>query len=114
VVGKTLAESGSDVIRLKMSKALKDQAYGAGREAQTGILAGVKAFNKDLSGSNVFSGLPRYGSVCPTELNAFIGGNSPASKLWVLYAGSGKPDGAIKAMTEKITAKGGKVCPRFV
>jgi len=119
LVGKTLAEILKvDVIKIEdIERPSKEQAYGAGREASTqGKSWPVKPFNKDISSyDRIFVGCPVWFGMPTPELNAFIEQVDFTGKQVVVFVtlGGGGPDKAIKAMTEKITAKGGKVVSSF-
>ena len=119
LVGKTLAEIlKADVIKIEdITRPSKDEAYGAGREASIqGKSWPVKPFNKDISGyDRIFVGCPVWFGMPTPELNAFIEQVDFTGKQVVVFVtlGGGGPDKAIKAMTEKITAKGGKVVSSF-
>jgi len=119
LVGKTLAEIlKADVIKIEdVERPSKERAYGAGREASTqGKSWPVKPFNKDLSGyDRIFVGCPVWFGMPTPEFNAFVEQVDFNGKQVVVFVtlGGGSQDKAIKAMTEKIAAKGGKVVSSF-
>lgn len=119
LVAKTLAESlKADVIKIEdITRPSEDAAYTSGKVAATqGKSWPVKPFNKDLSGyDRIFVGSPVWFGMPTPELNAFIEQVDFNGKQVVVFVtlGGGNQDRAIKAMTEKITAKGGKVVSSF-
>ena len=108
----------ADVIQIEdVTKPSKKMAYGAGREASIqGKSWPVKPFNTDLTGyDRIFVGCPVWFSMPPPEFNAFIEQADLTGKQVVVFVtlGGGSQEKAIKTMTEKVTAKGGKVVSSF-
>ena len=119
LTAKTLAEIiKADVIKLEdVTKPSREQAYGAGKEAsKQGKSWPIKPFNKDLSDyDRIFVGCPVWFGMPTPEFNAFIEQVDFNGKQVIVFVslGGGSPDNAIKTMTEKVTAKGGKVVSSF-
>ena len=119
LVAKTLAGIiKADVIKIEdIERPSKDDAYASGKVAATqGKSWPVKPFKTDLSGySRIFVGSPVWFKMPTPEFNAFVEQVNFAGKQVVVFVtmGAGGQDVAIKAMTEKITAKGGKVVSSF-
>lgn len=119
LVAKTLAEIiKADVIKIEdVTRPAKDEAYTTGKEAATqGKSWPVKPFKTDLSGyDRIFAGCPVWFGMPTPEFNAFVEQADFTGKQVVVFVtlGGGGQDKAIKAMTEKITAKGGKVVSSF-
>ncbi len=119
LVGKTLAEIlKADTIGIEdVTKPTRDQAYGAGKEASLqGKPWPIKPFKTDWSGyGRIFVGSPVWFGMPTPEFNACIEQASFTGKQVVVFVtlGGGSPDTAIKAMTEKVTAKGGRVVSSF-
>ena len=119
LVAKTLAEIlRADVIKIEdVTRPTRDEAYAAGKEAaQQGKSWPIKPFNTDLSGySRIFVGCPVWFGMPTPEFNAFVEQVSFTGKQVVVFVtlGGGGQDKAIKAMTEKVAAKGGKVVSSF-
>ena len=119
LVGKTLAEIlKADVIEIEdVTRPSKDQAYGAGKEAATqGKSWPIKPFKTDFSGyDRIFVGCPVWFGMPAPEFNAFVEQADFTGKQVVVFVtlGGFGPDKAIKAMSNKITAKGGRVVSSF-
>jgi flavodoxin len=119
LVGKTLAGIlKADVIGIEdVTKPTREQAFGAGKEASLqGKSWPIKPFNKDLSSySRIFVGCPVWFGMPTPEFNAFVEQVSFTGKQVVVFVtlGGGSQEKAIKTMTEKVTAKGGKVVSSF-
>ncbi|MCX7591799.1 MAG: hypothetical protein N2255_09245 [Kiritimatiellae bacterium] len=119
IVAKTLAEMlKADLLKLEDEKPIsRDEAYGAGREASLqGKSWPLKAFNVDLSGYNrIFVGCPVWFGMPTPQFNAFVEQVNLAGKQVVVFVtlGGGNPEKALKAMTEKVEAKGAKVVSSF-
>ena len=119
LAAKTLAEIlQADVIKIEdVTRPTKDEAYSTGKEAAIqGKSWPVKPFHKDLSGyDRIFVGCPVWFGMPTPEFNAFVEQVNFSGKQVVVFVtlGGGSPDKAIKTMTEKITAKGGKVVSSF-
>ena len=119
LVAKTLAGIiKADLLKIEDTvKPSKDEAYSSGKEAATqGKSWPVKPFNKDLSGyDRIFVGCPVWFGMPTPEFNAFVEQVDFSGKQVVVFVtlGGGSQDKAIKTMTEKIAAKGGKVVSSF-
>jgi flavorubredoxin len=100
-----------------VTKPTNEQAFGAGKEAsQQGKSWPIKPFKKDLSGYNrIFVGSPVWFGMPTPEFNAFVEQFSFTGKQVVVFVtlGGGSQEKAIKTMTEKVAAKGGKVVSSF-
>ena len=119
LVGKTLAEIiKADVIKIEdAARPSKFKAYTSGSIAAIqGKSWPVKPFRADLSCyDRIFAGFPVWAGMPPPEFNAFVEQANFTGKQVVVFVtmGSGGQNKAIKAMTDKITAKGGKVVSSF-
>jgi len=119
LVAKTLAEIiKADVIQIEdTSKPSKVKAYTSGSvAAMRGKSWPVKPFNTDLTSyDRVFVGCPVWAGMPTPEFNAFVEQVNFNGKQVVVFVtmGGGGQDKALKAMNEKITAKGGKVVSSF-
>lgn len=119
LAAKTLAECvKADVIKLEdVKKPSRDEAYKAGKDASLqGKAWPIKPFNKDFSGYNrVFVGCPVWFGMPTPEFNAFVEQADFSGRQVVVFVtlGGGSPDKALKTMTEKIEAKGGKIVSSF-
>ena len=119
LVAKTLAEIlKAELLKIEdVSRPTKEQAYGAGKAASMeGKSWPIKPFKTDLSGCDrIFVGSPVWFSMPAPEFNAFVEQVSFTGKQVVVFVtfGGGGQDKAIKAMTEKVAAKGGKVVSSF-
>ncbi len=119
LAANTLAECiEADIIKLEdVKKPSRDEAYKAGKDASLqGKAWPIKPFNKDLSGyDRVFVGCPVWFGMPTPEFNAFVEQVDFSGKQVVVFVtlGGGSPDKAIKTMTEKIEAKGGKIASSF-
>ena len=119
LVAKTLAETlKAELLKIEdVSKPTKEQAFGAGKEASIkGESWPIKPFKTDLSAyDRIFVGNPVWFSMPPPAFNAFVDQVSFTGKqvvVFVTFGGNGQ-DQALKAMTEKVVAKGGKVVSSF-
>lgn len=119
LVGKTLAGAlKADVIGIEdVTRPTREQAYGAGKEASLqGKAWPIKPFKTDFSGySRIFVGCPVWFGMPPPEFNAFVEQVSFTGKQVVVFVtlGGGSEKKALQTMTEKVTAKGGKVVSSF-
>ena len=119
LVGKTLAEAlKANTLKIEDVKVpTRDEAYGAGKEAaQQGKAWPIKPFNTDFSAyERIFVGCPVWFNMPTPQFNAFVDQVNFAGKQVVVFVtlGGGNPDKALKTMTEKIEAKGGKVVSSF-
>lgn len=119
LVGKTLAGIlKADVIGIEdVTRPTREQAYGAGRDASLqGKPWPIKPFNADFSRyGRIFVGCPVWFGMPPPEFNAFVEQVSFTGKQVVVFVtlGGGSPEKATQTMTEKVTAKGGKVVSSF-
>ncbi len=119
LVSKTLAEIiKADVIKLEdVAKPSKEEAFSSGKDAaQQGKSWPIKSVKTDLTGyERIFIGSPVWFGMPAPAFNAFIEQVDFKGKSVVVFVtlGGGSPDTAIKAMTEKVTAKGGKVVSSF-
>jgi flavodoxin len=119
LVAKTLADTlKADVAEIEdVTRPTSDQAYGAGEGAsREGKSWPIKPFKTDLSGySRIFVGCPVWFGMPTPQFNAFVEQVSFTGKQVVVFVtlGGGRPEKAIQTMTEKVTAKGGKVVSSF-
>ncbi len=119
LVATTLADSiKADVLEIEDARRpSEDEAYTAGRNAATqGAAWPVKPFNQDLSGyDRIFIGYPVWYGMPPPAINAFIEQVDLHDKRVVVFVtmNSGGHNRAIRAMTEKISARGGTVAASF-
>lgn len=119
LVAKTLAEIiKADVLKIEdkatfsMFKAL---TVGCA-VARKGQAWPVQPFNKDVSGyERIFLGAPVWAGMPAPQFNAFVEQVDFTGKEVVVFVTMGRSgqDKAIKAMTDKIRAKGGKVVSAF-
>ena len=119
LVARTLAE----VIQARavpiedLEKPSKIKAYVAGSVAAIrGKAWPIKPCSADLSGcGRVFAGSPVWAGMPAPAFNAFVEQTDFSGKAVVVFVtmAGGAQDTALKAMTEKITAKGGKVVDSF-
>ena len=119
LVAKTLAEIlKAELLKIEdVTKPTKEQASGPGKEAsQQGKAWPIKPFKTDLSAyDRIFVGCPVWFSMPTPQFNAFVDQVSFTGKQVVVFVtfGGGGETNAIKAMTEKVVAKGGKVVSSF-
>jgi flavodoxin len=119
LVAKTLADIlKAELLKIEdVSRPTKEQAYGAGKQASIeGKSWPIQPFKTDLSGyDRIFVGSPVWFSMPAPEFNAFVDQASFTGKQVVVFVtfGGGGQDKALKAMTDKIEAKGGKVVSSF-
>ena len=119
LVSKNLAEIiKADVIKLEdVAKPSREEAYSSGKDAaKQGKSWPIKSFKTDLTGyERIFVGSPVWFGMPAPAYNAFIEQVDFKGKSVVVFVtlGGGSPDNAIKTMTEKVTAKGGKVVSSF-
>jgi len=119
LAAKTLAESiKADVIQLEdVTKPSRDETFKSGKDASLqGKAWPIKPFKTDLSGyDRIFVGCPVWFSMPTPEFNAFVEQVDFTGKQVVVFVtlGGGSPDKAIKTMSDKITAKGGKIASSF-
>jgi len=119
LVAKTLADSiKADIIKIEDEQTIsKTKAYTSGSiAAKQGKSWTIKPFNADFAGyDRIFVGSPVWFGMPTPEINACIEKSNFSGKqvvIFVTMGGSGA-DGAIKAMSQKITAKGGKIISSF-
>jgi flavodoxin len=116
---KALAqELNADVLRIEdTDKVSTFKAYIKGAyAARKGLAWPVKAFKNDLSEySRIFVGAPIWWGMCAPEINAFIDQVNFTGKSAVVFVtmGGSSPDAAIKALSSRIEAKGGKISSSF-
>ncbi|MDD5679209.1 MAG: flavodoxin [Kiritimatiellae bacterium] len=119
LAAKTLAEIiKADIIKIEdVDRPSKDKAYKAGKEASIqGKSWPVKPFKTDLSAyDRIFVGCPVWFGMPTPEFNAFVEQVDFSGKQVVVFVtlGGGGYDKAVKSMTEKVAAKGGKVVSSF-
>jgi len=116
---KALAEViQADLLKIEdVTRPTKDEAYTAGKDAaKQGKSWPVKPFNKDVSAyDRIFVGCPVWFGMPTPAFNAFVEQVDFKGKQVIVFVtlGGGSHAGAIKAMTAKIEAKGGKVVSSF-
>ncbi len=116
---KALGEAlPGDVAALEdVTKPTREACYGAGKEAcREGKSWPIKPLGKAVADyDRVFVGCPVWFGLPTPQFNAFIEQTDFAGKQVVVFVtlGGGSPDNAIKTMTQRIEAKGGKVVGSF-
>lgn len=119
LVARTLAEAiqARAVPIEDLAKPSKFKAYVFGSIAAIrGKAWPIKPCPADLAGcGRVFVGSPVWAGMPAPAFNAFVEQTDFNGKTVVVFAtmAGGAQDTALKAMTEKITAKGGKVVDSF-
>lgn len=119
LAAKTLAECvKADLIKLEdVTKPSRDETYKSGKDASLqGKSWPIKPFKTDLSGyDRIFAGCPVWFGMPTPEFNAFVEQVDFSGKQVVVFVtlGGGSPDKAIKTMSDKIAAKGGKIVSSF-
>ncbi len=119
LAAKTLAAMiGAELLPIEdVAKPSSAQAYGEGRAASLeGKSWPVKPFHTDVSGfDRIFVGCPVWFGMPPPEFNAAVEQVDFQGKPVVVFVtlGGGSPDKALQVMTDKVTARGGKVISKF-
>ncbi|MCB4791667.1 MAG: flavodoxin domain-containing protein [Elusimicrobia bacterium] len=119
IVAKAMAsELNAELLKIDdVERPSKLKAYFSGAFAsRKGKAWPIKPFNTDLSAFNrIFIGAPIWWSKAAPEINSFIEQADLSGKSVVVFVtmGSSDPEDAIKALSEKIRAKGGNVLSSF-